>query len=95
LVLARHAPERTLLSGSKDSLMKKPAVLLKVFLAAIARQAAIYGTRPRRKFREAATRYLDDFIAMKLFAGSGSVLGSPGTWSVSDAILRLVRRMAR
>src|SRR6185369_10187107 len=25
------------------------------------RQAAIYGTRPRRKFREAATRYLTEF----------------------------------
>jgi hypothetical protein len=25
------------------------------------RQAAIYGTRPRRKFREAATRYLNEF----------------------------------
>ena len=25
------------------------------------RQAAIYGTRPRRKFREAATRYLNDY----------------------------------
>ena len=25
------------------------------------RQATIYGTRPRRKFRQAATRYLTDF----------------------------------
>ncbi len=29
------------------------------------RQAAIYGTRPRRKFREAATRYLNEFACKR------------------------------